>query len=61
MKTWLEKNAIEEHSIHKEGKSVVAGRFIRSLKNKIKYMTSTSKNVYVDKLDEIVNKWIMNE
>ena len=56
MKTWLEKNAIEEHSIHKEGKSVVAGRFIRSLKNKIKYMTSTSKNVYVDKLDEIVNK-----
>ena len=45
------------HSIHKEGKSVVAGRFIRSLKNRIKYLTSTSKNVYIDKLDEIVNKY----
>ena len=57
MKTWLEKNVIEVHLIHKEGKSVVAGRFIRSLKNKIKYMTSTSKNVYIDKLDQIVNKY----
>ena len=41
------------YSTHKEGKSVVAERFIRTLKNKIyKYMTSTSKNVYVDKLDD---------
>ena len=57
MKSWLEKNAIEMYSIHKEGKYVVAERFIRTLKNKIyKYMTSTSKNVYIDKLDDIVNK-----
>ena len=35
------------HSTHNEGKSVVAKRFIRTLKNKIyKYMNSTSKNVY---------------
>ena len=43
---------------HNEGKSVVAERFIRTLKNKIyKYMTSISKNVYIDKLDDIVNKY----
>ena len=39
-------------SIHNEGKSVVAERFIRTLRTKIyKYMTSISKNVYNDKLD----------
>ena len=32
MKSWLEKNAIEMYSIQKEGKSVVAKRFIRTLK-----------------------------
>ena len=38
------------YSIHEEGKSVVAERFIRTLKNKIyKHMTSISKNVYIDK------------
>ena len=58
MKSCLEKNAIEMHSIHNEGKSVVAERFIGTLKNKIyKYMTSISKNVYIDKLDDIVNKY----
>ena len=42
------------YSIHNEGKSVAAERFIRTLKTKIyKYMTSVSKNVYVDKLDDI--------
>ena len=46
------------HSIHNEGKSVVAERFIRTSKTKIyKYMTSISKNVYIDKLDDIVNKY----
>ena len=41
-----------------EGKSVIAERFIRTLKNKIyKYMTSISKNVYIDKLDDIVKKY----
>ena len=44
--------------IHNEGKSVVAERFIRTLKNKIyKYMTSISNNVYIDKLDDIVNEY----
>ena len=46
------------HSMHNEAKSVIAERFIRTLKNKIyKYMTSVSENVYIDKLDDIVNKY----
>ena len=58
MKSWLEKNAIEMYSTHNEGKSVIAERFIRTLKSKIyKYMTSLSKNVYIDKLDGILNKY----
>ena len=56
MESWLEKNNIEMYSTHNEGKSVVAERFIRTIKNKIyKYMTSISKNVYIDKLDDIVH------
>ena len=52
------KNNIEIYSTHNEGKSVVAESFIRTFKNKIcKYMTSKSKNVYIDKLDDIVNKY----
>ena len=44
--------------MHNEGKYVVAERFIRTLKNKIyKYMTSVSKYVYLDKLDDINNKY----
>ena len=44
--------------MHNEEKSVIAERFIRTLKNKIyKYITSISKNVYIDKLDDIVNKY----
>ena len=51
------KNNIEMYSTHNKGKSVVAERFIRILKNKIyKSMISVSKNVYIDKLDDIVNK-----
>ena len=58
MKSWLEKNAIEMYSIHNERKSVVTERLIRTLKNRIyKYMTSISKNVYIEKLDDIVNKY----
>ena len=46
------------YSIHNEGKSVVAERFIRTLKTNIcKYMTSISKNVYIDKLNNIVNEY----
>ena len=58
MKSWLEKNSIEMYLTHNEGKSVVAERFIRTLKNKIyKHMTSISKNVYIDELVYIVNKY----
>ena len=57
-KKWLKDNDIEMYSIHNEGKSVVAERFIRTLKNKIyKYMTAISKNVYIDKLDDIVDEY----
>ena len=57
MKLLLEKNDMERYSTHNEGKSVVAERFIRTVKNKIyKYMTSVSKDFYIDKLDDIVNK-----
>ena len=46
------------YSTHNEGKYVVAKRFIRTLKNKTyKYITSTSKNVYIDKLDDIVDEY----
>ena len=46
------------YSIHDEGKFVFAERFIRTLKTKIyKYMTSMSKNVYTDKLDDIVGEY----
>ena len=46
------------YSTHNGGKSVVAERFIRTLKSKIyQYMTSISKNVYTDKLDDIVDKY----
>ena len=46
------------YSTYNEGKSVVAERFIRTLKNKIfKHMSVISKNVYFDFLDDIVNKY----
>ena len=49
-------NNIVTYSTHNEEKSVVAERFIRTLKNKIyKYMTSISKNLYIDKLNDIVD------
>ena len=58
MKSWLQDNDIVMYSTHNDGKSVVAERFIKILKNKIyKYMTSISKNVYIDKLDDIVNEY----
>ena len=46
------------YSIHNGGKSVTAERFIRTLKTKIyNYMRSVLKNVYVDKLDDIVDDY----
>ena len=57
-KKWLQGNDIVMYSTNNEGKSVVAERLIRTLKSKIyKYMTSISKNVYIDKLNAIVNKY----
>ena len=58
LKKWLQDNDTVMYSTHNEEKSVVAERCIRTLKNKIyKYMTSISKNVYNDKLDDIVNEY----
>ena len=45
------------YSKYNEGKSAVAEKFIRTLKNKIfKHMTAVLKNVYFHVLDDIVNK-----
>ena len=58
IKSWLQDNDIEMYSTHHEGKCFVDKKFIRTLKNKIyKFMTSTSKNVYIDKLADIVNEY----
>ena len=63
-KIWVEKGSefyntsFVMYSTNNEGKSVVAERFIRTLKSKIyKYMILISKNVYIDKLNAIVNKY----
>ena len=56
-KKWLKDNSTEMYSTHNEGKYDIAERFIRTMKNKIyKYMTSISKYVCIDKLDDIVHK-----
>ena len=55
---WLSDNDINMYSTYNEGKSVVAERFIRTLKNKLyKHMTATGKNLYYDVLDDVVNKY----
>ena len=57
-KKWLANNDISMYSTYHEGKSVVAERFIRTLKNKLyKHMAAVSKNVYYDVLDDIVKKY----
>ena len=63
-KVWVDKgskfynNSFEKWLKNNEGRSAVAERFIKTLKNKIyKYMTAISKNVYVDKLDDIVSEY----
>ena len=57
-KGFLKRNNIEMYSSFNEGKSVVAEIFIRTLKNKLfKHMVAVSKNVYIDVLNDIVNKW----
>ena len=55
MKLWQAKNVIKIYSRHNERKYVAAEGFIRTLKKIFyKYMTSISKNVHIDKLDDIV-------
>ena len=57
-KRWLSRSNIIMYSTYNEGKSVVAERFIRALKNELyKHMTATGKNVYYDVLDDIVNEY----
>ena len=57
-KKWLDDNDIKMYSTYNEGKSVVAERLTRTLKNKIyKHMTGVSKNVYFDVLIDIVDKY----
>ena len=57
-KKWLSDNDVIMYSTFNEGKSVVAERFIRTLKNKLnKHMTATGKNVYYDVLDDVVNEY----
>ena len=61
-KKFLKDNHISMYSIYNEGKSVVAERFIRTLKNKIyKRMAAISKNVYFDDLDDIVEQMLTIE
>ena len=55
---WLSDIDIIMYSTYNEGKSVVAERFVRTLKNKLyKHMTATGKNVYYDVLDDVVNEY----
>ena len=57
-KKWLSDNNIIMYSTYNEGKSVVAERFIRTLKNKLyKHMTTTGNSVYYDVLDDVVSKY----
>ena len=49
---------IEIYATYNEQKPVIAERLIRTLKNKFyEYMTSVSKNVHIDKLDDIISKY----
>ena len=58
MKSFWQINDIEIHSMHNERIALIVERFIRSLTNKTdKYMPLISKNVYIDKLDDVANKY----
>ena len=57
-KKWLSNNDITIYSTYNEGKSVVAERFIRTLKHKLyKHMTATGKNAYYNVLDDVVSEY----
>ena len=58
LKSWLQDSDIEMYSTYNKRRSVVAERSIGTIKNKIyKYMTSVSQNVYIDKLNDIINEY----
>ena len=58
MKSWSQDNDIDMYSTHNEGKSVAVKRFIRTLMKKNLQIDEFSiKNVYIDKLDNRVNKY----
>ena len=58
MKLWLDDNQVEMYLMHNEEKSVVAEGLIRTLKSTVyKYKISISKNVHINKLDDIVNEY----
>ena len=59
VKQFLQNNNIEMYSTHNEGKSVVDERFIKTLGRKIHTDMTLISNVYIDKLDDIVNKYYM--
>ena len=53
----MKDNNIEIYGTYSEGKSVVAEKFINTLEKKIsKHMAAVSRNVYIDVLDDIINK-----
>ena len=57
-KKWVQDNDIVMYSTNNEWKLFIAERFVRTLINKIyKYITSISKNVYIDKIDNIVKEY----
>ena len=58
LKSFLKINNFEMYSTYNKGNSVVAERFIRTLKNKtFNHVTVLSKNVYFYVLDDVVNKY----
>lgn len=58
VESWFHGNSTEMYSTHSKGESFITERFINSLKNKInKHMTAVSKKVYINKSDEIVEKY----
>ena len=58
LKKWLSDDDIIMYSTFNEDKSVVAERFIRTLKNELdKHMMATGKNVYYDVLDDVINEY----
>ena len=58
MQKWLDNNDILMYSTYNEGKSVIAERFIRTLKGKIyKKMTVRNSCPYLDYLEKLVDKY----